>query len=131
MADTLKTANEVLFKLQGSHDYDVCCNNVSMGLEQWQTLKKGNYRSELDLQYDWGLVIGLAIVLTFLLTYTYTHLKSSMGLKSKKDGREPPIVPYWIPFLGNLIPFIRDPFTYCADITFVFHLYTRICGHGH
>jgi ABC-type anion transport system duplicated permease subunit len=117
MASHIGTSKVVLLHMQDAFRYDVCSDNVSTEIKQWQELGIGSYLSELNSQYDRRKVIGLSVVLTFLLTYTITFLKSSMGLRSKKNGREPPMAPYWIPFLGNLLPFLRDPFTYCAETT--------------
>lgn len=116
MADTLKTPNVMLSELQDQLDYDVCPNNVSNAFEQWQDQSNDSYPLVLDFQYDRGKVIGRFIVLTFLFTYTVTLLKSSIAIRSKRNGREPPMVPYWIPFMGNLLPFISDPYKYCTEI---------------
>jgi hypothetical protein len=125
MASHFGTSKEVLLNMQDALRYDVCSDNISTEIKQWQDLRIDSYVSELNSQCDRRKFIGLSIVLTFLLTYTITLLKSSMGLRSKKHGREPPMVPYWIPFLGNLLPFVWDPFTYCAETTWVSYLLTR------
>lgn len=122
MASVLETSNEVLLKLQNTFGYDICSENVSNGIIQWQTLESSSHISELDSQYDRRNVIGLSVVLTFVLTYMITFIKSSIRLRSKKYGREPPMAPYWIPFLGNLLSFAWDPFTYCVETTCVPYL---------
>ena len=55
---------------------------------------------------SWEVSTALAIALLFIVTYMATSLKSVIAIRGKKDGREPPIVPYWIPILGNLIPLV-------------------------
>lgn len=125
MAGTFETSKEVLLELQNALRYDVCSDNLSAEVKQWQDWRIGSHLSPSSSPYDWRKVIGLSIVLTFLLTYTITFLKSSIGLRSKKHGREPPMAPYWIPFLGNLLPFIWDPFTYCDETACVPRLLTR------
>lgn len=124
MVCTPETSKDVLLKLQDALTYGVCSDNVFMEVKTWQNLQVGSYLSEWSSQYHGKTVIGLLIALTFLLTYTTTLVKSSKLLRSNDRGRKPPIAPYWIPFLGNLLPFVWDPFTYCAEITCVSHLLT-------
>ncbi|KAF4969796.1 hypothetical protein FSARC_3021 [Fusarium sarcochroum] len=53
-------------------------------------------------------------VLPFLLTYAFT----TFGNKGYQDGqavREPPKVPYWIPFVGNTISFAHDTERFLAS----------------
>lgn len=51
-----------------------------------------------------------------LLTYTITSIQSAINLRSNKVS-EPPIVPYFIPFLGNLLPFLLSPSNFTSSIT--------------
>lgn len=117
MASHFITSQVVLLNIQDGLRYDIYSDNISTEIQHWQDFRIKSYLLELNSQYDRRKLIGLSIVLTFLLTYIITLLKSSMGLRSKKHGREPPLAPYWIPFFGNLLPFIWDPFTYCAETT--------------
>ena len=68
------------------------------------------------LQYDRRVFIGTVLVLTFLITYLMTSLKSGIAIRRKKRGAKPPIMPYWIPFLGNMVPLLWDPSEYCSKI---------------
>ncbi|KAL2045340.1 hypothetical protein N7G274_002423 [Stereocaulon virgatum] len=115
MANNIEISRRVLLELRDALRYGVCYDSVSTEVKQWQDLRIGNYLSGRTFQHDWRKVIGLCIALTFVSTYTITLLKSTIGLRSKKHGREPPIAPYWIPFLGNLLPLIWDPFTHCDE----------------
>ncbi len=54
-------------------------------------------------QFSWMTVTALTLLSMFLSTYAATALNSAFVLQSRKDGREPPGVPYLIPFLGNSI----------------------------
>ncbi len=119
MADHLVASKGMLLNMKVSIRYDVCFDNVSAMIKKWQDLRLESYLSELNSQINRRKVVGLFIVLAFLLTYTITFMRSIVALRSKKHGREPPMAPYWIPFLGNLLPFIWDPFKYCAEATWV------------
>lgn len=58
-----------------------------------------------------------SILLIPLLTYTLTFLKSEYALRKQTSEQVPPIVPYWFPFLGNVIHFARDAPGFAAHIT--------------
>ncbi|MCJ1468680.1 hypothetical protein MMC07_007309 [Pseudocyphellaria aurata] len=58
---------------------------------------------------DWKLVLALAVISTLAGTYLITSLRSVVALTShKQHGKRPPVLPYWIPFVGSVIPFVRD-----------------------
>ncbi|MCJ1466439.1 hypothetical protein MMC07_005058 [Pseudocyphellaria aurata] len=58
---------------------------------------------------DWKLVLALAVISTLAGTYLVTSLRSVVALRNhKQHGKRPPILPYWIPFVGSLIPYLRD-----------------------
>lgn len=65
------------------------------------------YRS--TSQWDWKIKIGAGLLLLTLATYLTTSLESWIVIQSKKKEKRPPTVPYWIPFVRNLIPFLWDP----------------------
>lgn len=54
--------------------------------------------------------LGLTIFLLFVAacTYTLTACLSSWARRDTKDGREPPTVPYFVPFLGGFFAFATD-----------------------
>lgn len=62
----------------------------------------------------WAAVVALlsASFITFLLTL----IQSASAVRSKAVC-EPPIVPYWTPSLGNLIPFWRNVAAFASNIT--------------
>lgn len=125
MAGTFEIQEQVLLPLQDAFRYNVSSDIASIGLRQRQDLKFNSAMLRPEFYCYRKNAIGLAIVLIFLLTYTITLLKSRATLQSSKCGREPPMVPYWIPFLGILLPFIRDPFSYCEETMYVSCLFTR------
>jgi hypothetical protein len=58
---------------------------------------------------DWKLMIVLAVASTLLMTYLITSVQSAIAWRSHKEhGKRPPILPYWIPFVGNLISYLWD-----------------------
>ncbi|KAL9072102.1 MAG: hypothetical protein Q9157_005228 [Trypethelium eluteriae] len=48
------------------------------------------------------------MILLAATTYIVTILLHVWTKYSGKDGQEPPVIPYWLPGLGSLIPFVRD-----------------------
>ncbi len=65
---------------------------------------------------NWKLGLS-SILLIPVLTYVATSLKSAYALRSSKNEQIPPIVPYWLPFFGNVIDFARDAPGFAAKIT--------------
>lgn len=51
--------------------------------------------------------LGIFLVATYLFTLCRFYLTS--GPKSRFEGKEPPTLPYWIPFVGSAIPMVTDP----------------------
>ena len=68
-------------------------------------------------QCDWTTIVAVVLVLIFLSTYVITTVISAFALRSKKDGRDPPVVPYFIPFLGNSLSVAWDMPGFIATIT--------------
>ena len=66
-------------------------------------------------QWDWTTTF-IALSLPFVLTYVFTSLQSIIAIRSKKDGKSIPRVPYSIPFVGNAIPFLKDPESYLLSL---------------
>jgi hypothetical protein len=59
--------------------------------------------------YDWKLMAVVTLASILLSTYLTTTIQSTMAMwSSRKQGKKPPIVPYWIPFLGSVIPYLWD-----------------------
>ena len=65
---------------------------------------------------DGRLCFAVLVVCVPLITYVITWLRCMITMRSTKVT-EPPIVPYWIPFVGNLIPFLRDVPKFASDMT--------------
>ena len=77
------------------------------------TVESANSDSSIDTaSYTTILVL---VVLPFLVTYIFTLL----GNKGYRDGnlvREPPRVPYWIPFVGNTFGFAYDTERFLSSV---------------
>ncbi|KAK8040055.1 hypothetical protein PG993_008466 [Apiospora rasikravindrae] len=54
---------------------------------------------------------ALSIVMLFVATYLFTSCRFhwTSGHDSRFRGREPPTLPYWIPWLGNAWSMVTDP----------------------
>jgi hypothetical protein len=61
----------------------------------------------LDLN-QWRIKLPGAFVLLALTTYLATIFSYFRTRRSNEDGREPPVIPYWLPIMGSTIPFVRD-----------------------
>lgn len=61
--------------------------------------------------------VVLTICLLSVLTFVTTSVKSSLAFRDKGNEKHPIPIPYWIPFLGNLIPFLWDPAGFCSWTT--------------
>ncbi|KAI0415920.1 cytochrome P450 [Xylaria grammica] len=68
----------------------------------------------------WKLSAGVGLLLVPILTFTITTVISWIGWANNRDGREPPLNPYWIPFLGDWGSFLL------ARKSFVHRLYRRV-----
>ncbi|KAI9739478.1 MAG: hypothetical protein M1818_005166 [Claussenomyces sp. TS43310] len=66
---------------------------------------------------DWRLNILLIFMAVPILTYVFSSLKSLMAIRSRKSGVRPAIVPYWLPFLGNMFAFVWDPPAFASSLT--------------
>ncbi|KAI0407179.1 cytochrome P450 [Xylaria palmicola] len=62
----------------------------------------------------WKVTLFISIVAP-ILTYALTTVKSTLALYGAGE-RKPPILPYWLPFLGNLIA-ANNPPKLASDIT--------------
>ena len=75
-----------------------------------------NHSSIIVALVNWKYAFS-SILLIPVFTYVATSLKSAYALRSNKSEQAPPIVPYWIPFLGNVVAFARDAPGFAAQIT--------------
>lgn len=55
------------------------------------------------------LVLALSCTLVLPLTRLVTSIRSTAATKRNTSAGEPPMVPYWIPFVGNLFTFLKNP----------------------
>ena len=69
-----------------------------------------------ELHSDGRLLLAALTFCIPVITFLVTSIKSSITIRSSKIS-EPPILPYWIPFVGNLIPFLRDVPGFAADVS--------------
>ena len=67
--------------------------------------------------YDPRILIFLGILLLFPLTYLMTSFISAKTAHKKTLRKEPPLVPFWTPVLGNIIPFLTDGAAFASSIT--------------
>ena len=58
--------------------------------------------------HDWKLMIIPALALMLLLHYLATSVQSVFAMRSSEHGKEPPILPHWIPFVEHLITFLWE-----------------------
>ena len=69
---------------------------------------------------DWKLMAVLSITSLLVVTYVITWWQSTIAMRSyEKHGRRPPILPYWLPYLGHLVPFLRDGPRLAAELVYV------------
>ena len=55
------------------------------------------------------LVFILAVACVLFSTYLATNIQSLLAVQgSKQQRKRPPIVPYWIPFLGSVLSYLWD-----------------------
>lgn len=59
---------------------------------------------------------AMVLLIVPLLTNVLTTIKSVLALYGTGE-RKPPILPYWLPLIGNLIPFARDTPKLASDVT--------------
>ena len=57
---------------------------------------------------NWQLAVPVLAVTIAIATYTITSIAYFFAVRSTKDGRLPPTVPYWLPAFGSTIPFLAD-----------------------
>jgi hypothetical protein len=57
-------------------------------------------------QQHWKLSLGAGMLLIPVLTFIITTTISWIGMANQRDGREPPLNPYWFPFLGDWLEYL-------------------------
>lgn len=63
------------------------------------------------------LALGSLLLLVPIVNYAVMAIRTELTLRSSKDGREPPLLPYFIPFLGSLVEAMRDSTKFMKKIT--------------
>lgn len=58
--------------------------------------------------WDWRLTVVGAVLSVFVVTRVITTLRSTIALRAIGTGKTPPIVPYSIPGVGNMLGFAFD-----------------------
>lgn len=56
----------------------------------------------------WQLSLGIALLSIAASTYLITTILFHRKCRDTQDGREPPTVPYCVPFIGNVFSFVAD-----------------------
>lgn len=64
----------------------------------------------------WKELVGLCVLLLPFATYSSIVIGNWLQVNSKKDGRAPPVIPYWFPFVGSLFAIGMDPFKFLSEI---------------
>jgi len=59
-------------------------------------------------QWDFRITSVVIFLSVFVLTQAITTIRSYIALSQTGDSKTPPIVPYAIPGVGNLFPFVFD-----------------------
>ncbi len=62
------------------------------------------------------IIAVLAILLTLLFTYVSTSLQSLSTRHFRPRNAQPPLVPYWVPFVGNTVSFAANTRSYIASL---------------
>lgn len=62
-------------------------------------------------------ILGLGVC---LINYTVLTIRSRIRAQSKKDGRHPPDLPYFVPFVGHILSVARSQSAFLQDITLVY-----------
>ena len=67
--------------------------------------------------FDWITSIAITFVSIFLSTYIVTAAKSAFSRRRTKSSKAPPVIPYFIPLIGNTISFARNPAKFVTYVT--------------
>ena len=114
--DAKTNMQRVLNRIQDAVRHTLQSESIAANVDRSQIPSMGAHLSQSNFHYDWRLIIGISLLLTFPITYLMTSLKSSIAIREKRLWREPPIMPYWIPYLGNLLPLLWDPSEFLSKI---------------
>ncbi len=109
MVNISATRQRMLDRIHDALRHTLESDNVAAKVGQWQISSVSNHPLASRFQCNWKLFMGISLVLAFPITYLITSLKSKLAIRGKELGGKPPIMPYWVPFLGNFLPLLWDP----------------------
>jgi hypothetical protein len=58
---------------------------------------------------DWKITAPLSLVLICISTYLLTSFRSYLAYYGRGSEKPPVVVPYSVPFFGNVFAFLLDP----------------------
>ena len=88
-----------------------CASHIYLGDPPNMDLRHSIMAVPLAISIGVGVILGLTKVIT---TYQFYRAKSRAPYEGK---REPPTVPYWIPWLGSLLPFLLSQSLFLDEIS--------------
>lgn len=68
----------------------------------------------------WKELIVLCMLLLPFATYSSLVIGNWSRINSKKDGRLPPVIPYWFPFVGSLFAIGMNPFKFLSEVKSIY-----------
>lgn len=89
---------------------------MSWGNMTSHALEKYYIGTHPAISMDWKSVLCALVLVSPLVTILTTTIQSWYGLRSNRNGREPPIKPHWVPLLGDLFGFLLHPKRLIDDI---------------
>ena len=63
----------------------------------------------------WKESAALCMLLLPFATYTSLIIGNWLRINSKKDGKLPPVIPYWFPLVGSLFAIGMNPFKFLSE----------------
>ena len=64
-------------------------------------------------------LVIVAIASLLIVTYIITSIRSALAMKNSRYGRRPPILPYWLPFIGSAISFYTSGPRVATNLVYV------------
>lgn len=64
---------------------------------------------QVDPFFDWKAYLVYGILSCLFATWIATTVTAQLIIQRQHNGKRPPTVPHCMPFLGRVMPFIRDP----------------------
>ena len=114
---TVTSRQGVLYRIASTLNSIMNSDNFRAKVDQRTIPGMGTHILQSILQSDWRVTIVASILLTFLLTYVTTSLKSIIVVRGKNVWKKPPTLPYWTPFVGSSISLLWDASGFCSEIT--------------